>query len=305
MLKYILRRLFFAIFVMIGVSIIAFGIMHLAPGDPARLLLADGAPEEDVQALREELGLNEPLHIQYFIYMRGVLQGDLGTSLFFRVPNTRLIFNRIPNSLILSMTGVFGAMLFSVPLGIIAGYKEGSFIDFFAVAFAILGLAMVSLWLAFVLILIFSVKLQLLPAFGMGGIKSLVLPAIVLGLPFAALVTRITRAGTIDVLSEDYILAIRAKGIGEFKVVTRYALKNILIPIITVVGIQFAFIISAGVVTETIFSWPGIGSLVMMAIYGRDFPLVQALLLVISGMIVIINLTVDILYTLVDPRVKF
>ena len=305
MVTYIIKRIIFGFFVLIGISIISFSILHLAPGDPARMLLPDGTPEQEINQLRETLGLNKPLHIQYLIYMNGIIKGDLGTSLFFKKPNLDLIKERIPASLLLCTTAVFGSLLFSLPLGIIAGYKEGSFIDLFVMFFAILGQAMCTVWLGIVLIFIFSVKLKLFPSFGFGTIQALILPAITLGLPLAALVARLARAGTIDILSEDYILAIRAKGIGEIKILTRYVLKNVLIPIITVVGFQFSIFIGQAIITESIFSWPGIGSLVIFGIYSRDFPLVQGLMLFLSAFIVVTNIVVDIIYTLVDPRLKF
>ena len=307
LLRYIFKRFFYAIFVLIGVALVSFMLIHLAPGDPARLLLPDGTPEEEINQLRETLGLNRPLHIQYYIFMTGLVRGDLGTSLFFRKPNVDLILERFPASLKLTFTAVFGALLFSLPLGIIAGYKQGSWIDIFAMFFTITGQAMNTVWLGIILIFFFAVKLQVLPTFGYGegNLLFLVLPAITLGLPLASLVTRLARADTINVLSEDYILNIRAKGIGEFKVMSRYVLRNALIPVITIVGYQFARFIGAAVVTETLFSWPGIGSLVMFAINGRDFPLVQALIIFLASFVVIVNVVVDIIYTFVDPRLKF
>jgi len=305
MRRYIIKRILLCFLVLLGVSIISFGILHLTPGDPARLLLHDGATQQEINELRERLGLNRPLHIQYLIYMQGAIKGDLGTSLYFKIPNLDLIKERVPATLILTSAAVFGSLLFSIPLGIIAGIKQGSAIDFFALFFALLGQSMSPVWLGVLLIFIFSVKLQIMPSFGFGSIQALILPAITLGLPLAALITRLTRAGTIDVLSEDYILAIRAKGIGEKKVIMRYVLKNVLIPIITVVGLQFAVFMGGAVVTENIFNWPGIGRLAIFAIYGRDFPLVQAIMLVVATFFVVINLLVDILYTLLDPRLKF
>jgi len=305
MKKYIIKRILYCFLVLFGVSIISFGILHLTPGDPARLLLPDGSSQEEINELREKLGLNKPIQVQYSIYMQGVIKGDLGTSLYFKKPNLDLIKERIPATLLLTFAAVFGSLLFSLPLGIIAGVKQGTFIDLFAMLFALLGQAMSPVWLGILMIFIFSVKLHWLPSFGYGSFKALIMPAITLGLPLAALVTRLSRAGTIDVLSEDYILAIRAKGIGGNKIIMRYVLKNVLIPIITVVGLQFAVFMGGAVVTENIFSWPGIGKLAIFAIYGRDFPLVQAIMLVVATFFVSINLLVDIIYTMLDPRLKF
>ena len=305
MRKYIIRRILSCFLVLFGVSVIVFGILHLTPGDPARLLLPEGATEEEINKLRESLGLNKPIQVQYLIYMQGVIKGDLGTSLWFKKPNLDLIKERIPATLLLTSTAVFGSLLFSLPLGIIAGIKQGSFVDLLAMFFSILGQAMSNVWLAILLIFTFSIKLKILPSFGYGSLQALIMPAISLGLPLAALVTRLARAGTIDILSEDYILSIRAKGIGEKKIMTRYVLKNVLIPITTVVGLQFAAFLGGAVVTENIFSWPGIGQLTIFAINGRDFPLVQAIILVVATFFVLINLLVDIIYTLLDPRLKF
>ena len=305
MRKYILKRILWCFLVLIGVSVVSFGILQLTPGDPARLLLHDGATQQEVNELREKLGLNRPIQVQYLIYMQGVIKGDLGTSLYFKKPNLDLIKERIPATLLLTSAAVFGSLLFSLPLGIIAGAKQGTFIDLFAMLFALLGQAMSPVWLGILLIFTFAVKLKILPSFGYGSLQALIMPAVTLGLPLAALVTRLSRAETIDILSEDYILAIRAKGIGEKKIIMRYVFKNVLIPITTIVGLQFAVFMGGAVVTESIFSWPGLGKLAVSAIYGRDFPLVQAIMLVAATFFVSINLLVDIVYTFLDPRVKF
>ena len=305
MRKYITKRILWCFLVLFGVSVISFGILHLTPGDPARLLLREGATQQEVNELREKLGLNKPLQVQYLIYMRGVIKGDLGTSLHFKKPNLDLIIERIPATLLLTSTAVFGSLLFSLPLGIIAGVKQGTFIDFFAMLFALWGQAMSPVWSAILFIFIFAIKLKILPSFGYGSLQALILPAVTLGLPLAALVTRLSRAETIDILSEDYILAIRAKGIGEKKIIMRYVLKSVLIPIVTIVGIQFAVFMGGAVCTEHIFSWPGIGSLAINAVFSRDFPLIQSIMLVVASIFVAVNLLVDIVYTLLDPRIRF
>ena len=305
MRKYIIKRILLCFLVLFGVSIISFGILHLTPGDPARLLLPDGSSQQEINELRERLGLNKPLQVQFLIYIRGAIKGDLGTSLYFRKPNLDLIKERALATLLLASAAVFGSLLVGLPLGVTAGFKQGSKVDFFTMFFALLGQAISPVWLGFLLIFTFSVKLKILPSFGYGNIQALILPAITLGFPLAALIARLVRAGTIDVLSEDYILAIRAKGIGEKKIVMRYALKNVLIPVTTIVGMEFASIMGGAIVTENIFSWPGLGTLAIHAIYGRDFPLVQAIVLVVAALFVSINLSVDIVCTLFDPRLKF
>lgn len=284
---------------------ISFGIIHLAPGDPARLLLPQDATNEQINLLREEMGLNKPLYIQYFIYIKGAMKGDLGASLYYKMPNLDLIVERAPATIILSAAAMLGACLVAIPLGVIAGVNQGKIGDFFAMFFAILGQSLSTVWFAILLIFIFSVKLRILPSFGYGSLRALILPATSLALIHAALITRLTRAGMIEVLSEDYILAIRAKGIQNYKVLSRYALKNALIPIVTVVGLRFGVLLGGAMVIETIFNWPGIGKLVVVAIYGRDFPLVQAVILAVATVSVLITLVVDLIYLFIDPRVRY
>lgn len=305
MIRYIINRILLSILVLLGVSIISFGILHLTPGDPARLLLPQNASDEEVNLLREKIGLNKPLHIQYFVYIKGVMKGDLGTSLYYKAPNLGLIVDRIPATFILSVAAILEACLIAIPLGLIAGAKQGTFSDFFAMFFAILGQSVSIVWFSILLIFVFAVKLRILPSFGYGSFRALILPATALAFEQAALITRLTRAGMIDVLSEDYILAIRAKGIQNYKVINRYALKNVLIPITTVVGLTFAGFMGGQLVCESIFSWPGVGKLVMSAIYGRDFPLVQAVILFVSSFFVLMNLAVDVVYSFIDPRVRY
>jgi len=303
--KYIINRILWGFVVLWGVSLISFGILHLAPGDPARLLLPATATWEEINNLREILGLNKPLHIQYLVYIRGVIKGDLGTSLFYKKPNLDLIKERLPATLILSIAAILTAILISIPLGLIAGVKQGTFIDVLVMFFAILGQSMSIVWFAIFLVFVFSVKLRLLPSFGYGSFRTLILPTVALAFEQSALITRLTRTGMIDVLSEDYILAIRAKGIKESKVVTRYAFKNVLITVTTIIGLTFAGLMGGQLACETIFVWPGIGSLSISAISQRDFPLVQSIMLVVSAFFVLINLAVDILYTFLDPRLRY
>ena len=303
--RYIINRILLGFLVLWGVSLISFGILHLTPGDPARLLLPQGASWEEINNLREKLGLNRPLHMQYLIYMQGVIKGDLGTSLYYKKPNLDLIKERIPATLSLSIAAILATVLISIPFGVIAGVKQGTFIDISAMFFAILGQSVSIVWFCIFLVLVFSVKLRLLPSFGYGSFRSLIMPTVALAFEQAAIITRLTRAGMIDILSEDYILAIRAKGIKENKVIYRYALKNALTPIITMVGLTFAKFMGGQMVTESIFSWPGIGQLTISAVYGRDFPLVQSIMLVVSAFIILINLSVDILLTFLDPRLRY
>jgi len=300
--KYFLKRLGFCVFVLLGVSIISFILVHLAPGNPAELMLGDGATPDQIAAMEVELGLDKPLVEQYFLYMKGVLQGDLGDSIFFKRPCLDVIKESLPATLTLTVTAIFVCLLISIPMGVIAGVKRGSLVDLGAMSFAILGQSLSAVWLGILLVLVFAVKLQWLPAFGYGTAANMIMPSITLGVPTAALICRLTRAGMIDVMSEDYILNAMSKGIPKSRVVVKYALKNVLIPVITVVGVQIGTFLGGAVVTEQIFSLPGIGRMIVQSISRRDFPLIQSGLLVISAMFVFVNLLVDMLYAVIDPR---
>jgi len=302
--KYLFRRLAYCGLVLLGVSLIVFFILHLAPGDPVYLLVADGSPDEVLEAMRQKVGLDKPLYEQYWIFISGVLKGDLGESLFFQQKNLKIILQHLGPTAILTFSAVFVSLAISIPLGVFAGLKKGSMLDFFSMFLALLGQSMSPVWLGILLMYLFSIKLQWLPPFGYGSVKHLILPAITLGAPLAALITRMTRSGMVDVLQEDYILAMRAKGVPEKKINFRYALKNVLIPVVTIVGIQIGTFLGGAVVTETIFGWPGVGRLAVSAIMSRDFPLVQGIILIVSALFVLINTVVDILYTFIDPRMK-
>lgn len=305
MFKYILKRLFYTVFVLLGVSILTFGLLKLTPGSPARLMLGDSATEEQVVEKETEMGLDKPVAVQYLNYMNNLVHGDLGTSYFYKMPNSTLIFQRLPATGYLTLVALLIALAISIPLGIIAGVKRGSAIDFGVMGFALLGQSISGVVLGLVFILFFAVKLGWLPAMGYGGLAYVILPAASLAMQMAALVTRMLRSDMIDVLQEDYITATYAKGISNSTVVMKYALRNAILPVITVIGIQVGTFLGGAVVTEQIFSWPGIGTLTVQAITMRDFSLVQSVLLVISAMFVLVNLLVDIIYTLVDPRMDF
>ena len=299
------NRAISSIIVLLGVSIIVFLLIHLAPGNPARLMLSEGASDAEVAEMEKKLGIDKPLPVQYVNYMSDVLRGDLGESLYYKEPNAKIIMEYLPATAMLTFAAVFLSILISLPMGILAGVKKGSIFDFFAMFFALLGQAMSPVWLGIVLIFILAVNLNLLPSFGYGEFKNIIMPAITLGIPMAALITRLTRAGMIDTLQEDFIVSIRAKGIPERKIISRYALKNALIPIITIVGLNIGTFLGGAVVTEKIFGWPGIGMLAVTAIYQRDFPLVQSIMLIVSAIFVFVNILVDIIYTTVDPRLSF
>ena len=301
--RFLLKRLGQTLIVLLCVTVIAFALIHIAPGSPARIVLGDSATDEMVAAMEEKMGLNKPLYAQYFDYLLGILKGDLGTSTTYQQPAANLIFSRFPNTLLLTIVTTIICLLISIPLGIIAGVNQGKPIDFIAMVFAILGQSMSTVWLAVLNIYIFSVKLGWLPTIGMGGWEFIILPALTLGYPISAQVTRLGRSGMIDVLREDYITATLAKGISSRKVYTKYAFKNALIPIITIVGMQIGVFLGGAVVVETVFSWSGIGQLTNQAVGNRDYALVQSLLLVTAVCFAVINLLIDIINAKIDPRI--
>ena len=301
--RFLLKRLGQTLIVLLCVTVIAFALIHIAPGSPARIVLGDSATDEMVAAMEEKMGLNKPLYAQYFDYLLGILKGDLGTSTTYQQPAAKLIFSRFPNTLLLTIVTTIICLLISIPLGIIAGVNQGKPIDFIAMVFAILGQSMSTVWLAVLNIYLFSVKLGWLPTIGMGGWEFIILPALTLGYPISAQVTRLGRSGMIDVLREDYITATLAKGISSRKVYTKYAFKNALIPIITIVGMQIGVFLGGAVVVETVFSWSGIGQLTNQAVGNRDYALVQSLLLVTAVCFAVINLLIDIINAKIDPRI--
>lgn len=303
LLRYIGKRVLQTLLVLFFVSLFAFSLIRMADGSPARMMLPDDATEEQVEAMEKKLGLDKPLPEQYLIYISGVLKGDLGTSTIYKQPVASIIANRLPVTGTLTFWTMVVCLLVSIPLGVIAGSKQGTVTDFLAMFFAIFGQSMSPVWLGILLIYVFSSKLGWLPAMGYGGIKYVILPAITLGYPVAAEITRIGRSGMIDVLKEDYITATYAKGISRRKVLWKYAFKNALIPIVTLVGVQIGVFLAGTVVVETIFSWSGLGQLVNQAVSTRDYQLVQSTLLLIAAMFAIINLVVDIINSIIDPRI--
>lgn len=303
-LKYLVKRIGQTLIVLFFVSIFAFCIIRIAPGNPARMVLPDGATEEQVAAMEVKLGLDKPLYEQYFLYMSGVLKGDLGTSATYKTPCKDLIFARLPATVRLAVATYLIALLIAIPLGILAGSHQGSVSDLIAMFFALIGQSMAPLWLGVLLMFIFAVKLKLLPSMGYGGLAFIIMPAFALGYPNASQITRLCRSSMIDILHEDYITATYAKGMSARKVNTKYAFKNALIPIVTMVGMDFGVLLTGAVVIETVFAWPGIGQLSYQAIGNRDYQLVQSILLVSASIIALVNLCVDIINSLIDPRVS-
>ena len=305
MIKFLIKRLGYTVIVLLGVTVLTFLLLQLTPGSPARLILSDTATEEQVAAMEHEMGLDRPLIVQYFSYITGVLRGDLGTSYFYKIPNAGLIFSSLPATGYLTAVAMLIALGLAIPLGIIAGSKRGSFTDLFAMIFAMIGQSVSGVVLGLVFMLVFAVQLHWLPSMGYGGLAYVIMPATSLAMQMAALITRMLRSGMVDVLQEDYITATYAKGISRSEIVTKYALRNAILPVITIVGLQVGTFLGGAVVTEQIFGWPGIGTLTVQAIGFRDFSLVQSILLVISACFVLVNLLVDIIYTIVDPRMSF
>jgi peptide/nickel transport system permease protein len=302
--RYIIKRLLLLIPVLLGVSFLVFTIMSFTPGDPAQLILGESAPQEQVLALREEMGLNDPFIVQYGRFVKNALQGDFGRSYTSGREVFGEIFQRFPNTLILAVIGVFIAILIGIPVGIISATRQYSILDSVSMIGALLGVAMPNFWLGLMLILFFSVNLGWLPSGGFNGWKSLILPSITLGTGAAAIITRMTRSSMLEVIRQDYIRTARAKGVSEKKVINKHALKNALIPVITVVGLQFGYLLGGAVLTETVYSWPGVGRMMVEAIRSKDTPVVLAAVLFLATTFSVVNLLVDILYGFVDPRVK-
>ncbi|TMV84361.1 ABC transporter permease [Thioclava sp. BHET1] len=313
MVRYILNRLIGMLIVVFLVLTIAFIIVRVAPGDPAALMLGPDATPEQAAALRAQLGLDQPILVQYGLYMGQVLHGSLGESLFFHRPVLQVIGARAEPTIFLTLFSLIISMVIATPIGIYAAYRRGSFLDQGASTLAILAASIPSFWTGLMLQRYFATDLGWFPVSGFGGPDTgfidrmgyLLLPAIVLGTVNSALILRFTRASMLDILGEDYVRTARAKGMRERRVVLRHALKNAAIPIITVVGLTFAVLVAGTVVTERVFNIPGMGSLVVNSVLRRDYPVIQGTLVVVAVVYVLINLLTDLLYLLVDKRVKY
>ncbi|MBE5957093.1 MAG: ABC transporter permease [Lachnospiraceae bacterium] len=303
--KYILKRLLMLIPVVIGVTFIVFFIMAMTPGDPARTILGETAPQESVDALREELGLNDPIPVRYLNYMKDLLRGDLGESYRSKTPVIKEIMSLYPATLKLAFWGMVFAVVLSIPIGIISATRQYSVLDNVSMVFALLGVATPNFWLGLMLIIIFALNLGVLPSGGdRDGWLSLILPVITLGTGCMASITRTTRSSMLEVIRQDYIRTAKAKGVSKKKVINVHALKNALIPVVTVIGLQFGALLGGAVLTETVFSWPGLGSYLINSIKSQDTPAVLGCVIVFSISFSIVNLIVDILYAYIDPRIK-
>jgi len=305
MVRFLLRRLALTVPVLIGVSTLVFLLIHLIPGDPVQAMLGDSASPQDIETLRERLGLNRPLYVQYGSFMTGVVTGDLGTSIRTNEKVMAAIAERMPATVELAMASMAVAILIAIPLGILAAVRAGTGVDHVATTLSLLGISMPTFWLGPLLAIIFSVSLGWLPVSGRGTLAHLVLPAITLGAPLAAVLARITRASVIEELGELYVLAARAKGVSRSRAVLKHAFRNSLIPIVTVLGLQFGAVLTGAVITETIFAWPGVGRLLIQSISARDYPAVQGCILLIAVTYVSVNLLVDLAYGFLDPRIRY
>ncbi len=300
---YLTRRLLQSLIVLLGVSFVVFAILFLT-GDPALVLLPPESTVEDIQKFREAMGFNDPFIVQYGRFLAGALRGNFGQSIRHGEPAFHLVVERMPATFQLAGAALAVALALAIPAGIISAVRRNSVLDYVSTVVALLGQSMPTFWLGIMLILVFSVQLNLLPSSGRGSFAHLVLPAITLGLFTTARITRLTRSGMLEVLNQDYIRTARAKGVGDPPVVWKHALKNAAIPIVTIVGIELGTLLGGSVITETIFAWPGVGRLSVQAIYNRDYPVVQAAVFLLATTFVLVNLFVDMVYTYLDPRIR-
>jgi ABC-type dipeptide/oligopeptide/nickel transport system permease component len=300
---YIAGRLATAVLVILGVSVVSFFLTFLT-GDPAEIMLPPGATAAQIEKFRAEWGFADPLPVQYWRFLKRAVHGDFGVSLRHGQSSLPLIVARLPATLQLTVTALLLAILLAVPLGVLAATRRGGPIDLLAMGVALVGQSVPNFWLAIMMILLFAVSWGLLPTSGRGGVAHVVMPAAAIAINLMALLTRLVRSTMIEMLSEDYVRTARAKGLRELFVTSRHALPNALIPLVTVVGLQFGYILGGAVVIETIFTWPGVGLFTIQAILNRDYPVVQAAVFILATAVVLINLAVDLLYVWLDPRIR-
>ena len=305
MKRYLLHRLLLLFPTLLGTVTVVFLLIHAVPGDPVEVMLGETAASADKESLRRELGLDQPLARQYLHFLAGLATADLGQSLYNQATVSQLILRRLPATIELTLAAMTVAFLLAFPLGILAAARRDSWIDRGALFFSLFGLAMPNFWLGPLLMIFFSIELGWLPVSGRGGIGHLILPSLTLGMAMAAILTRMIRAGLLQTIHEDYIRTARAKGLSERRIWLKHALMNSLISVITVVGLQFGSLLAGSIITESIFSWPGIGRLTLQAIQTRDYPLVQGCVLVIAVAYLAVNLLTDICYRLADPRIAY
>ena len=305
MARFLARRLALTIPVLLGVATLVFSLIHFIPGDPAQAMLGEAAPQADIDELRKRLGLDRPLLEQYGTFLGGLVRGDLGTSLRTEQPVATQILERMPATMELAAAAMFVAICVSIPLGIAAAVWRGTAVDHAAMTLALTGVSIPNFWLGPLLAIVFAVELGWLPVSGRGTPQHLILPAISLGAALAAILARMTRASMLEELREPYVQAARARGVSRFRAVVRHAFRNSLIPVVTLVGLQFGAVLTGAVITETIFAWPGIGRLLIQSIGFRDYPLVQGCILLIAITYVGVNLLTDLIYGVLDPRIRY
>lgn len=303
MRAYVAARLATAVLVILGVSVVSFFLTFLT-GDPAEIMLPPGATAAQIAKFRAEWGFDDPITVQYWRFLERAVRGDFGVSLRHGQSSLPLIAARLPATLQLTVTAMLLAIVLAVPLGVLAATHRGGKIDLVAMGIALLGQSVPNFWLAIMMILLFAVSWGILPTSGRGGVAHVVMPAVAIAINLMALLTRLVRTTMIEVLSEDFVRTGRGKGLRELAVVTRHALPNALIPLVTVVGLQFGYILGGAVVIETVFTWPGVGLFTIQAILNRDYPVVQAAVFILATGVVLINLAVDLLYLWLDPRIR-
>ena len=309
MWQFVVRRFGTSIAVMFGVSVITYLMIYLTPGDPAVTILRQQSGEypsrEAIEAFREQHGLNDPIPVQYLNWMVDVLQGDLGRSYYHGTEVTSMILHELPYTVNLAVASLAVALLIAVPAGVMSALHQGKLPDFLSQGGALVGVSMPNFWLGYLLIIVFSLNLRFLPVSGTGSIRHLVLPAVTLGSGMAAIIMRLLRSAMLDVLDEEYIRTARSKGLKERIVVYKHAFRNALIPVVTIVGLQFGYVLNGAVIVEIVFSRPGVGQLLIDSIFKRDYPVVQGLVLLIAVMFVLTNFLVDVTYRVIDPRISF
>jgi peptide/nickel transport system permease protein len=305
MRTYVIRRLWQSALTLVGVSVLVFVILRVVPGDPAKMLLPEGAPQSAIEELNRQLGLQEPLYVQYGLFIQSVFRGDFGQSFQYRAPALQVVTERLMATVQLALAAMLITVGVGVSLGIVAAVRRGTGYDYASTVLAVLGQSLPNFWLGIMLILLFGVALRWLPTSGFESWRHLILPAVTLAAFPMALVARLTRSSMLEILGRDFIRTGRAKGLAERAVILRHALRNAAVPLLTVLGLQIGTLLGGAVITESVFAWPGMGKLVVDAIFFRDFPVVQTVLILSATLFVVINLLVDLLYTVIDPRIRY
>jgi peptide/nickel transport system permease protein/oligopeptide transport system permease protein len=305
MLSYVLKRFLSMIPVLFGISLLLFLMLRLLPGDPAQVLAGQMASPEDIAAIRTQLGLDRPIHVQYLAFLGRLVRLDLGRSARTQNPVIEEVWARLPNTLLLATAAIVLACLFGIPAGVISAVRPYSWVDYLVTITGLFGMSMPVFWLGLMLVIVFSVILKWLPAGGIGSWQHIILPSVTLASFVTAFIARMTRSTMLETLAQDYTTTARSKGLRENAVVVKHALKNALIPIITVVGLQFGLLLGGAVLTETVFAWPGLGRLIVDSILARDYPVIQGAILIFGLLYILVNLAVDLAYALIDPRIRY